>query len=308
MISKGSSLCWALQTGRLAHGDVCVVLAFHSTGSSHFPIFRQLQGLDIDTKMQHLANIAFGLSFLIASPVDAGNVISPLILGGTIVPAGTKTYIASLRSSANVTGFCGGSLITPTHILTAAHCSLGDIEYASVGTHYVNGTSDGEQIQVVSQTIHPSFNYSTKTYDFMVLELATASSFTPVTLAAASDSDYVVGETATVMGWGTISETGPQSYELLRVDVPVASDEACALLLPTDDTMICAGGELNQDSCENDSGGPLILEGSSDSEDILLGVVSWGYGCGMEGYPGVYSRVSKARSWIEGVALGARFL
>lgn len=99
-------------------------------------------------------------------------VITPFILGGTIVPAGTKTYTTSLRASANATGFCGGSLIIPTHILTAAHCSLGDIEYASVGTHYVNGTSDGEQILVVNQTIHPSFNYSSKTYDFMVLELA----------------------------------------------------------------------------------------------------------------------------------------
>lgn len=126
-------------------------------------------------------------------------------------------------------------------------------------------------------------------------------------LAAADDSDYVVGETATVMGWGTISETGPQSYELLRVDVPVVSDADCALLLPIDDTMICAGGELSQDSCENDSGGPLILEGSTDSDDVMLGVVSWGYGCGMEGYPGVYSRVAKARSWIETVAPAARF-
>jgi secreted trypsin-like serine protease len=250
---------------------------------------------------------AITLGALAALTAAADVVITPFILSGNVVPAGSKTYTTSLRASANATGFCGGSLITPTHILTAAHCSLGDIEYASVGTHYVNGTIDGEQILVVNQTIHPSFNYSSKTYDFMVLELAEASTFEPVTLAATDDSDYVVGETATVMGWGTISETGPQSYELLRVDVPVVSDADCALLLPIDDTMICAGGELNQDSCENDSGGPLILEGVSDNEDVLLGVVSWGYGCGMEGYPGVYSRVSKARSWLESVAPTVRF-
>ncbi|RLN97141.1 hypothetical protein BBJ28_00026850 [Nothophytophthora sp. Chile5] len=70
--------------------------------------------------------------------------------------------------------------------------------------------------------------------------------------------------------------------------------------------MVCAGGQTNKDSCQGDSGGPLISEMSA--EDVLIGVVSWGNGCGLAGYPGVYARVSSGREWIESVATGARFL
>jgi secreted trypsin-like serine protease len=238
--------------------------------------------------------------------VDASNStdISPLILSGTTVPVGDKTYTSGVRSSRSGTDFCGGTLITSKHVLTAAHC-YGSIRYVSVGTHYLSGTSDGEQIAVSKQTRHPSYSSSTNSYDFLVLELATASTYTPVALAAADDSDYVVGATATVMGWGVTTEDGSQSSTLLRVDVPIVSDSACAQVLDIDSTMICAGGKANKDSCQGDSGGPLIVEDSD--EDRLIGVVSWGNGCGLEGYPGVYSRVSKVRSWLESVAPGVTF-
>ncbi|OWZ23096.1 Serine protease trypsin-like protein [Phytophthora megakarya] len=235
------------------------------------------------------------------TPID----IEPLILGGGIVPPGTKTYTTGVRPTANGTDFCGGSLITPTHVLTAAHCMAGDIKYVSVGTHFLSGTEDGEQIKVVNMTRHPKYSSETNSYDFLVLELEKASSFPPVALAKADDSDVTAGGNATVMGWGATAQGGVQSNELLRVDVPLVNNTACAKVLDVDATMVCAGGELDMDSCQGDSGGPLILE--KTTEDLLIGVVSWGNGCGRAGYPGVYARVSVAKEWLDNVAVGITF-
>ncbi|KAG7396068.1 hypothetical protein PHYBOEH_002814 [Phytophthora boehmeriae] len=237
-------------------------------------------------------------SQLVANKAPTPADIEPLILGGTIVPPGTKTYTTGVRPTVNGTDFCGGSLITPTHVLTAAHCMAGDVRFVSIGTHFLSGIEDGEQIKVLNRTRHPKYSSDNNSYDFMVLELERASSFPPVALS--SGSDIADGTNATVMGWGATSEGGYQSNELLRVDVPIVNNSACAKILDVDATMLCAGGVLDKDSCQGDSGGPLILE--QPNKDVLIGVVSWGNGCGLAGYPGVYARVSVAVEWIKTVA------
>ncbi|CAI5731548.1 unnamed protein product [Hyaloperonospora brassicae] len=231
----------------------------------------------------------------------------PLVLGGVIVPVGTKTYTTGVRATANGTDFCGGSLITPTHVLTAAHCMAGDIQYVSVGTHFVSGTDDGEQLRVVTQTRHPKYVSATNSYDFLVLELEKASSFRPVALPKADANLGVIDSygNATVMGWGAPFQGGPMSTELLRVDVPLVNHSVCAKVLDVDNTMLCAGGGIDMDSCQGDSGGPLVRE--QLAEDVLIGVVSWGNGCGRAGYPGVYARVSIATEWLSRVAPGATY-
>ncbi|POM81306.1 Serine protease trypsin-like protein [Phytophthora palmivora] len=181
----------------------------------------------------------------------------------------------------------------PTHVLTAAHCMAGDIQYVSVGTHFLSGTEDGEQIKVLNMTRHPKYASETNSYDFLVLELEKASSFPPVALAKADDSDVSGGGNATVMGWGVTAQGGAQSNELLRLSTSTSALSFMSIL------------EHYMDSCQGDSGGPLILE--QTIEDVLIGVVSWGNGCGRAGYPGVYARVSIARDWLDSVAPGAIF-
>jgi secreted trypsin-like serine protease len=235
--------------------------------------------------------------------------IQPLILGGTIVPVGQKTYTVGLRRSATGPNTCGGTLITPTHVLTAGHCS-GFFSHASVGSHFLSGSSDGERIRIKKDTPHPKYvDMFALVYDYAILELETPSKVTPVKLLSA-DSETFAGQNATVMGWGTTTSGGSQPRDLLRVDVTVRSDKDCkaaqirgpAIM----ESMFCAGGVRNKDSCQSDSGGPLILEQATG--DVLVGVVSWGESCGLANKPGVYSKVSLEKAWILANAPGAQFV
>merc|ERR1719461_1199385 len=114
------------------------------------------------------------------------------------------------------------------------------------------------------------------------------------------------GLSCVVSGWGhTVSNGGTSWEKLMETEVRAISNDVCFRMLWSKDhnqghnlreTMVCAGGK-DRDACQGDSGGPLVCEVAG--ERCLYGIVSWGNGCGIEGNPGVYTRVGSYIQWIE---------
>ncbi|KAG7385672.1 hypothetical protein PHYBOEH_008967 [Phytophthora boehmeriae] len=260
----------------------------------------------VDAQGSSFTDVGVGNFAATDIPIDDAT-LPMAIVAGDDVAKGTKTYTTGLRITADGQNFCGGSLITPTHVLTASHCTRGGIRWVSIGSHYVNGTQDGEQIRVVAIMNHRNFSNTLFTNDFAVLELEKPSSFKPVKLAAPDDSDIKAGDWASVLGWGLTSENGTQPYELKRAKLQLQSDEECSKKLPRfDNNMICAAGKSGASSCRGDSGGPLVKE-LPNGEDVQIGIVSWGIRCGVTGIPPVFARVSRARTWIDSTSSNTCF-
>lgn len=164
-----------------------------------------------------------------------------------------------------------------------------------VGTSHLE--DGGQDIKVLNASEHPLYDSKTQDYDISVLELEgniEAQNASPVTLPL-PHAALKVGSYGAVTGWGKISETGSRSDTLMVVEVPIIDIAACRQVFGEagiTTRMFCALSQENKDACQGDSGGPFVVDGT------LMGVVSWGHGCAVEGYPGVYTSIPYLRSFI----------
>eukprot|EP00804_Cyclotella_cryptica_P010938 CCRYP_016682-RD/>CCRYP_016682-RD protein AED:0.25 eAED:0.25 QI:250/1/1/1/0.75/0.66/9/1392/415 len=235
------------------------------------------------------------------------------IIGGDETEDGRYPYAVALTKHGDKF-FCGGSLIARDVVLTAAHC-MGGSYSVSIGRHALADNSTGEEIPMQQEIIHPSWDQYTDEYDFALVLLSrptTSSSSSIVALNPGNPALPQDGAMVRTMGWGDTTlddETKVVSDVLMAVDVQVISNDECSAVKGTDGmytnnyanyifpSMICTLTP-GSDACQGDSGGPLIIPGSDASEDIQIGIVSWGIGCARI-FPGVYSRVSLAYDWIK---------
>jgi len=233
------------------------------------------------------------------------------IVGGTEARRGDWPFQVALLN--NNRQFCGGSLIDDTHILTAAHCvahmSSWDVARLSVALQMhtlkpIDPNAIKKRIRRVTR--HKSFNSRTLYNDIAILTMESPVVFSdtvsPVCLPTTSD-DYTMKD-AVVMGWGTIKEGGGQPTSLQQVTVKVQENSLCKQKYQKDSpgtiipSMLCAAYP-GKDSCQGDSGGPLVYQESPESGWLQVGIVSWGFGCAQDAYPGVYTRVTSFLTWIK---------
>ncbi len=213
------------------------------------------------------------------------------IVGGERVSIADHPWVVYL-TDASGNQFCGGTLVAPTKVLTAAHCAVGR---SASAFRVVSGREDKRSsagvVSLVSKVwIHPDYVAADRGEDVAVLTLRRSVPYGVLPLAEASDAElYTAGASAAAYGWGRTGEQGASSRYLLGVTLPITSDDACeaAYTQYSPEQMVCAGvPKGGVDTCQGDSGGPLVVGGK------LVGVTSWGEGCARAGKPGVYARVS----------------
>ncbi|KAF5004821.1 hypothetical protein FDECE_8698 [Fusarium decemcellulare] len=237
----------------------------------------------------------------LAAPADPAELANkaPAIVGGQEAKLGEFPYIISLSLSGEA--WCGGSLLNAKTVLTAAHCVDGqnasDFKVRAGSLHWNTG---GKAVGVASIAQHPKYNASALDNDIAILKLSApiqkGSAISYATLTE-QGSDPVPESITTVAGWGTLKYLGDDPKQLMKVSVPVVSRATCKKQYLKDDppsvvtdNMFCAGLKKGgKDSCNGDSGGPIIDKATG----VLIGIVSWGKECALPDFAGVYTRVGK---------------
>jgi secreted trypsin-like serine protease len=243
---------------------------------------------------------------------------SPHIVGGETAPAGKWPFQVALldaHGGSNYNAqFCGGTLVGPLYVVTAAHCVHGETAsdiLVLTGTQSL--ASGGSRHKVAAIKKHPKYNNRTTDYDIAVIKLKTpAAGIKYATMIAASQESSLAdaGTRGYVTGWGDRSDgNGSYPKTLQQVVVPIVSRSDCNDANSYDGAitarMICAGYRKGgRDSCSGDSGGPFVVKDRTGRYQLLAGIVSWGDGCAEPNFYGVYSRVAALSEWANTTIAG----
>ncbi|MFI8826694.1 serine protease [Streptomyces sp. NPDC053431] len=254
---------------------------------------------------------ALGLIAAAVAPLAASAPASAdsVVVGGQPTRITEAPWVVALSSRDRFGGmragqFCGGVVVAPTKVLTAAHCLGRDVlggepwqlsDFTVIAGRTSLRGHGGQEVRVGDTWVNPGYDPRSNSGDLAVLTLEKAlpTSYV-IAVAGPKDPATRAGTPATVYGWGDMTGNGSYAMSLRSAQVQVLPDSACERAYPgglgvsyRGEDMLCAGDPNGgRDACQGDSGGPLVARGR------LIGLVSWGSGCGQAENPGVYTRVS----------------
>ncbi|CAH6791479.1 transmembrane protease serine 12 [Phodopus roborovskii] len=299
---------WALSAALLCLGSTLVYSKLHKDG----PIPAQGQA----TKQGPEARAPEE-----EQPVTKDCGIAPLkgamegsrIIGGTRAAVGAWPWLVSLQVQDGnfLVHICGGALVRDRWVLTAAHCTkeasdpfkwravIGTNDLSRKGTHIRN-------IRVVAIIVQPDFILETFVNDIALFRLRKAVRYNdyiqPICLPFGVFQKLDQNTTCFVSGWGRTKEEGNGTNLLQEAKVHFISREICNSeqsygMIPN--TSFCAGHENGTfDTCRGDSGGPLMCYLPEHKRYFVMGITSYGHGCGRRHFPGVYSSPSFFQQWL----------
>ncbi|XP_074989778.1 transmembrane protease serine 12 [Calonectris borealis] len=239
------------------------------------------------------------------------------IVGGHDARAGAWPWSVSLQThqaGGQFAHVCGGVLVNENSVLTAGHCVTGRMDpyrwRAVLGVRNLWKRGKHAAIRNIRNiTVHPEFERETFENDIALLELDSAVRYSdyiqPICLPPAHLYPYIDNETECfISGWGHTAEKGKTSAVLQEAQVEIIPSSICnssdAYGGLVNDNMICAGSlSGGTDTCQGDSGGPLACYHPSTNRYYLIGIASFGVGCGRPQFPGIYVRLSQYRRWIK---------
>lgn len=242
------------------------------------------------------------------------------IIGGHNAKKGTYPWQVMLWER-HLKAFCGGTVLNERWIITAAHCFLSykNLRWEDVIIKlgkYARDEVEQDEFQTVigdpsSVIVHPSYSKTTFDNDIALIRLRDHISFNdyilPICLENEELDDNIFSYSGlrmgTVTGWGKLKEGGGAPKYLQEIKMPIVEQKTCvdSTQYLVTRNMFCAGyaQEIVGDACHGDSGGPFIMR--HENKWYLVGIVSWGEGCGQAGKYGFYTKVSNYLPWIKGI-------
>ncbi|XP_033867167.3 coagulation factor VII-like isoform X2 [Acipenser ruthenus] len=232
----------------------------------------------------------------------------PRIVRGSVCLKGECPWQAYLQYLD--TFICGGIIVSPIWVLTAAHCvhnaSISKLQVV-LGEHIRTVIEGNEQVKHVAEKIvHEDYSVNIIDNDIALLKLKTAITYNDYVMPICLPDWHLAVHKltsikfSTVSGWGQYSDNGPTADYLQRLEVPRIKTQDCIARsnMIITDNMFCAGyTEGRRDSCKGDSGGPHVTKYKNTW--FLTGIVSWGKGCAQPGFYGIYTRVSRYLDWLK---------